>query len=267
MPDHVYRICEAAAWASAQAEGQLPLSEVDAHDGYVHLSRAGQLADTLARYFAGREDLVVLTVACERLTDGILRYERPSRVSYEGRELFPHFYGRVPVAAITTSDPLPVDAGQHSLPPAIVRALELEQEDEDLGLIEVHVAWDEQRGLAVVEYPRPVRIEDEASMCAWEALLERRLSAMVERHGGKIPVVVGLDNLWVATKLERRYAELADKLHGRWFTKVARWTRSERRRMFFSRVNEARSLPSDVFDTREQAIAFVSGLYSAGERG
>lgn len=122
MSDRVYRICEAQAWARAQAEGQLPWSALDRRDGYVHLSQAGQVAGTLGRYFAGREDLVLLTIACEGLVAGALRFERPAQAGPESRELFPHFYGRVPLAAILACDPLPVEEGQHTLPAAIRQA-------------------------------------------------------------------------------------------------------------------------------------------------
>ncbi len=260
MRDCVYRICETERWAAAQASCELPLSEFDRRDGYVHLSCASQLGATLARYFAGRDDLVVLTLACERLIDGSLRYESPKRSGGDPArrpgELFPHFYGRVPVAAVVAVDPIMLDEeGRHRLPPALREAAAYELED--LEPILVRVAWDERQALVLIEYPKPARIEDEAGIYAWEAALERRLSSLVERQGRKIPAVIGIDNLWIAPKLERRYAELADKLISRWFSEVARWSTQAWQRSFFARANDARSLPSEVFDSREQAVARV----------
>jgi uncharacterized protein (DUF952 family) len=123
--DHVYRICEAEVWAATRATGELPLSELDRKDGFVHLSSASQIAGTLARYFAGREDLVVLTIACDRLVGGTLRFEPPGRAGagsaeHAEGELFPHFYGRVCSAAIIAADELPLDEhGRHRLPAAL----------------------------------------------------------------------------------------------------------------------------------------------------
>ncbi len=251
----MYRICEAEVLAASQTVGELPLSERDRRDGYVLLSGADQVGRTLARHFAGRDDLVVLTIACDRLVDGTLRFERPV---HAGDELFPHFYGRIPLAAVVEVDQMALDErGRHCLPAAIVHAAE--DERDNLDPVAIRVAWDDRHALALIEYPKPARIEDEAGIYAWEALLERRLSGFVEEHGGKIPAVVGLDNLWVAPRVERRYAELADKVVSRWFCKVARWATHDCQRSFFARANGARSLPSEVFDSSEQALAFVLG--------
>jgi uncharacterized protein (DUF952 family) len=113
----VYRICEATAWATAQATGELPWSELDRRDGYMHLSRAEQVAGTLARYFAGRDDLVLLSIACDRLPAGSLRFEAPP-----GRqELYPHVYGRISLTAILEAEPLLLDEHGLHRSPAILR--------------------------------------------------------------------------------------------------------------------------------------------------
>jgi uncharacterized protein (DUF952 family) len=253
--DHVYRICEFDEWQASQAQGELVWSDLDRRDGFIHLSSARQVEATLARHFVGRADLWVLTIACDRLVDGSLRFESPRERS-RSAEQFPHFYGRIDLEAIVGSEPLTLAAdGSHPLPAAI-RTASLAERD-DLDTIAVRVAWDERRRLAMIEYPKPARIEDEAGIYAWEALLEHRVSRVVERFGGKVPAVVGLDNLWIAPKLERRYAELADKVISRWFSEVARWSSEAGRRSFFVRANGARSLPTTIFDRREDAIAFV----------
>lgn len=120
MDERVYRICDAEAWATARALGELPWSELDRRDGYIHLSRAEQVAGTLARYFAGRDDLVLLTIACDRI-DGELRFEAPHVGAPD--QLFPHVYGRVPLAAILQVDRLSLDErGCHRLPAALADA-------------------------------------------------------------------------------------------------------------------------------------------------
>lgn len=108
----VYKICPREEWVRARQLGALVPSHDDVRDGYVHLSRAGQLRGTLARHFAGREDLVLLAVRVERLLEGSLRWE-PSR----GGDLFPHLYDRLSVASVEQVFDLPLDAdGVHALP-------------------------------------------------------------------------------------------------------------------------------------------------------
>lgn len=122
MRDGVYRICAASDWAQTTAEGQLPLTPNDQRDGYVHLSTAAQLPGTLRRFFAGREDVLVLSICSDRLVDGQLRYEAASLAP--GSECFPHFYGRVRLDAIFEAVPLSLDErGQHQLPPALLQAI------------------------------------------------------------------------------------------------------------------------------------------------
>jgi uncharacterized protein (DUF952 family) len=121
VSDSVYRICSASDWTRTTKEGQLPLTPIDERDGYVHLSSAAQVPGSLRRFFAGREDLVLLSISCERLGEGELRYEPGG----DQGELFPHVYGIIGLAAIFEAAPLRLDEdGQHRLPPALVRAIE-----------------------------------------------------------------------------------------------------------------------------------------------
>ena len=50
-------------WHTAIAEGAVPLHGVDADDGFVHLSTAEQLHETLRVHFNGQDNLVVLVRA------------------------------------------------------------------------------------------------------------------------------------------------------------------------------------------------------------
>ena len=84
---------------------------VDLADGYIHFSTAGQVAETAARHFAGRTDLILVAVEAEAL-GAALRYE-PSR----GGAMFPHLYGKLPLAAVRWVKPLPRAAdGRHVFP-------------------------------------------------------------------------------------------------------------------------------------------------------
>lgn len=220
------------------------------------MSTAEQLAGTLARHYAGRSDLVVLTVALERLPAASVRWE-PAKAL----KPYPHLYAELPRSAVIAVEPLPLDElGVHRLPEAIERALRRSSDagEPAVQTIDVLVRWNDE-GFAELEYPQRTRIEDEATIYAWEALLDRRLSAIVEARGEKVPIVVRLDNLWVSPKLERRYVELADKIVSRWVTKLARWGSREPITNFIARANEQRDLPSNVFASRDAAIEFVLG--------
>lgn len=129
-----------------------------------------------------------------------------------------------------------------------------------MAAIEARVEWDQQRDVLRIDYPKPVLIEDEAGVLAWEAVLERRIDRVIAARGGKLPAVICIDNLWVAAKMERRYAELADKLISRSFSAVARWTTRNQVPSFFVRANQSRELPSEVFASLDDAVAHVLAL-------
>lgn len=111
----VFKICPREEWVRARQFGALVPSSDDMRDGYVHLSRAGQLQGTLARHFAGRADLVLLAVRVERLPEGALRWELS-----RGGEPFPHLYDRLSVASVEQVFDLPLDEnGVHALPQSL----------------------------------------------------------------------------------------------------------------------------------------------------
>jgi uncharacterized protein (DUF952 family) len=108
----VYKICTAMEWREAERVGVYQGSELDARDGFIHLSTGEQVADTAARHFAQQSDLVLLSIDTTALGDR-LKWE-PSR----GGALFPHLYGELPLQAVRRFDPLPLDPdGRHKLPP------------------------------------------------------------------------------------------------------------------------------------------------------
>lgn len=91
-PDRVYKLLARTAWEQALRDGAWPGSAHDLRDGYVHLSAAGQVADTLGKYFATVEDLAL--VAFDPVALGAaLRWERS-----RGGTLFPHLYAPLPAA-------------------------------------------------------------------------------------------------------------------------------------------------------------------------
>ncbi|MFN4186153.1 MAG: DUF952 domain-containing protein [Hyphomonas sp.] len=95
MSDVAFKLVDRAEWEAARAAGAYAGSAVDLADGYIHMSSAAQLAETARRHYAGRTDLMLLTVDLRRFGD-VLVWE-PSR----GGDLFPHLYAPLPVAAVT----------------------------------------------------------------------------------------------------------------------------------------------------------------------
>ena len=113
----IFKICSASEWAEAERAGQFAGSRVDARDGYIHFSTAGQVAETAARHFAGIDALAIVAVDADAL-GASLRWE-PSR----GGALFPHLYGPLPLTAVLWVKPLPLDAtGRHILPALTARS-------------------------------------------------------------------------------------------------------------------------------------------------
>lgn len=108
----IYKICPAAEWRGAERAGVYPGSAVDLRDGFIHFSTAEQAAETAAKHFAGRDDLVLVSVDAAKLGKS-LKWE-PSR----GGVLFPHLYSALELGTVLRVDPLPLDEdGRHAFPP------------------------------------------------------------------------------------------------------------------------------------------------------
>jgi len=107
----IYKISDVALWNEAKRRGVFTGAPIDVADGFIHFSTAAQAAETAARHFAGRRDLVLVAVDADALGAG-LRHE-PSR----GGELFPHLYATLPLAAVRWVKPLPLGPdGKHVFP-------------------------------------------------------------------------------------------------------------------------------------------------------
>src|SRR6478609_3700749 len=99
-PRTIYRLLDATTWKEASAAGTFTGTEHDLRDGFIHFSTAEQVAETAARHYAGRDNLVLLSVNADTL-GAALRWE-PSR----GGALFPHLYATLPTSAVTAVVPL-----------------------------------------------------------------------------------------------------------------------------------------------------------------
>lgn len=108
--DIAYKILTLVEFANLQ-NGDFPGAAVDQADGYIHLSTAAQLDETLSKHFAEQNDLVIAAVPLVPLGKA-LRWE-PSR----GGQLFPHYYGQLEMRHVSASLPLAWDeAGRARLP-------------------------------------------------------------------------------------------------------------------------------------------------------
>lgn len=99
-PAVAYKVLTAKQWAHFQGDGVFIGAPVDLADGYIHLSTAEQLGETIAKHFSGQEGLIVAEVDLAAVGDSV-RWE-PSR----GGALFPHLYAVLPMSAVIASAPL-----------------------------------------------------------------------------------------------------------------------------------------------------------------
>lgn len=112
-PTTAYKILTAEQMAQLEAEGTFAGAPVDLADGFIHLSTSHQLDETVAKHFAGLDNLHIGAVDLAVLGPAV-KWE-PSR----GGDLFPHVYGALPLSAVIAYGPLERDAdGKVKLPVA-----------------------------------------------------------------------------------------------------------------------------------------------------
>ena len=98
-----FKIFTADQWQQFEADGSFAGAPVDLADGYIHMSTAAQLAETIAKHFAGQNDLAIAAVDLAVL-GAALKWE-PSR----GGDLFPHLYAALSLDAVIAYGPLEFD--------------------------------------------------------------------------------------------------------------------------------------------------------------
>lgn len=108
----IYRIISVADWQAAQGAGAFTGTAHDLRDGFIHFSTASQAAETAAKHYAGKTDLLLLYIRDSDLASP-LKWEKS-----RNDELFPHLYGPLPVAAVSRVERLPLDSvtGRHVFP-------------------------------------------------------------------------------------------------------------------------------------------------------
>lgn len=88
---------------TALETGSFAGAPIDLTDGYIHLSTADQLDETVDKHFAGQTDLHIAAVDLDAQGE-TLKWE-PSR----GGQLFPHIYGPLLLETVIAYGPIERD--------------------------------------------------------------------------------------------------------------------------------------------------------------
>jgi uncharacterized protein (DUF952 family) len=108
----IFKIANASDWMEAMRAGRFEGSAHDRADGFIHFSTGPQLAETLQRYYAGQDGLLLVVVDEAQLGDALKWEYAPSR-----GEDFPHLFGPLPLRAVTRVIAIERDAdGAHIVP-------------------------------------------------------------------------------------------------------------------------------------------------------
>ena len=107
----VFKICDKKIWSDIEKTGVFNGAEIDLADGFIHFSTFDQVASTLAKHFAGRNDLLLIAVDAEALGEKIV-YEEA-----RGGILFPHLYQPLSLDNVLWAKPIETDDyAQHIIP-------------------------------------------------------------------------------------------------------------------------------------------------------
>ena len=94
MTSTAFKVLTAQQWAAFARDGEFVGAPVDLADGYIHMSTAAQLGETLAKHFAGQRGLVIAEIDLSGFGN-TLRWE-----ASRGGAQFPHLYAPLPLAAV-----------------------------------------------------------------------------------------------------------------------------------------------------------------------
>lgn len=97
----ILHICQKKDWQAAREIGSYLADSLES-EGFIHCSRADQVADVANYIFKGIEGLVLLHIAVDKLE---------AEVRWEGTEegVFPHIYGPINIGSVIDVEEL--DAG------------------------------------------------------------------------------------------------------------------------------------------------------------
>lgn len=110
-PLTAYKVLTAEQMATLERDGCFRGAPVDLADGYMHMSTADQLTETVDKHFAGQSDLHVAAIDLGSFGDS-LKWEES-----RGGQLFPHLYGPLLLETVVAYGPLARDDdGRVTLP-------------------------------------------------------------------------------------------------------------------------------------------------------
>ena len=87
FPTTAYKVLTADQMVTLEHDASFAGAAIDLADGYIHLSTAEQLTETVDKHFAGQSDLHVVAIDLGSFGAG-LKWEES-----RGGQLFPHLYG------------------------------------------------------------------------------------------------------------------------------------------------------------------------------
>lgn len=112
-PTTAYKVLTGEQMATLEQDGRFDGAPIDLADGYIHLSTAAQLTETVDRHFAGQADLHIVAVDLGSVEES-LQWEEA-----RGGQSFPHLYGPLLLETVIAYGPMERDAnGQIKLPVA-----------------------------------------------------------------------------------------------------------------------------------------------------
>lgn len=106
-----YKVLTAEQMTALERDGSFDGAPIDLADGYVHMSTAEQLTETVDKHFAGRTDLYIAAVDLDRLGSE-LKWEKS-----RGGALFPHLYAPLLLDSVLARARLERDDAGAVIPP------------------------------------------------------------------------------------------------------------------------------------------------------
>lgn len=100
LPLVAYKVLTQDQMTTLERDGSFAGAPVDLADGYMHMSTAAQLTETVDKHFAGQSDLHVAAVDLGSFGSS-LKWEES-----RGGQLFPHLYGALPLESVIAYGPL-----------------------------------------------------------------------------------------------------------------------------------------------------------------
>jgi uncharacterized protein (DUF952 family) len=112
---NVYKILSITEWEDAQKLGYIN-TELDKKDGFIHFSKANQLAASLELYFSDHEEVILLLPNMKKIESN-LKYESTDANS-KRKGFFAHLYGDFMIEDIKKS--WRIKRGAFKLPKSIL---------------------------------------------------------------------------------------------------------------------------------------------------